>query len=265
MTKGFLCCLRKDVKEVLRGGKLIVFGILIAAIAILILCSTLVFSDMPEALWQQLPGFDIDALEGVISSLYPRNVRENVGIFAYYIGLFYSIGAILVTFNILPKEREQGKWILPRQQGYSGSEFVFSKCLVYGLFAGGCVFAGYLLYYLAANLCMERNMPLGNAIALALIHCINLCIIICYTQLFSVLWKNPVIAAVSMISTIIFVPDIAGYLSFGKMLPTYLLTFVYDSCSSYGDVIVPLTENLAILVLLGILTDMKMCKEDGMG
>ncbi|MCR5281960.1 MAG: hypothetical protein K6E18_01185 [Lachnospiraceae bacterium] len=257
MNGAMVSCIKKDLREVFRTGKLVIFLALAFGIAVMILGITLVFSDIPQALWEQLPGFNISSLEEVISSLYPKLVRESAGVYAYYIGFFYSLIVILIVHGILPSEMQKEKWVLPLQQGYTKLQLILSKCLVYGAVAGASVFAGYLFYFMVANACMERNMGLGNALILGLVHSMNLFFIVIYTELFSVLYKSPVIAAVSMIATILLVPDLAIYFSFGRLLPTYLLTFVYDSCSDYGRILPPLICNVAQLLILGLLVSMK--------
>ncbi len=253
MRNEMVCCIKKDIKEVIRTKKAVTLLIVELGIALMILAFTLIFSDIPEVMWQQLSAFNIGSLEDVIGSLYPRNVRESTGIFAYYTGFFFSLILVLMTVNILPRERDSGKWLIPLQQGYDKSDLITSKCIVYGLTAGAAVFISYAFYYIAANITMERNFSFANALICAVIHSFNLCFIVIYTMILSVVFKNPVMAAVSMLGTIILVPDIAIYFSFGKLLPTYLLTFVYDSSNSYGDLIIPLTINIMILAVIFIL------------
>ena len=256
MTGGLGCCIKKDIKEVIRTGKVITFVLVAFGLALMILMFTFLFSDIPEVMWEQLSAFNIGSLEEVMASMYPKSARESTGIFAYYIGFFFSLVVILVTFNILPKERAQGKWIIPLQQGYERSDIIFSKCLVYGVLTGLVVILAYFFYYTVANIYMERNFPFGNALVCGIVHGFNLCFIVIYTMIFSLIWKNPVIAAVSMLATIILVPDIAIYFSFGKYLPTYPLTFVYDSSDRYGNLVAPFILNLGILLILYMCRDL---------
>ena len=88
----------------------------------------------------------------------------------------------------------------------------------------------------------------------------NLFFIVAYTMMFSMLLKNPVVSAVSMIATIILVPDMTAYFSIGKILPTHLLRFVYDSSNSYGELFVPMLLNITFLVILWIL----IARKEGM-
>lgn len=47
------------------------------------------------------------------------------------------------------------------------------------------------------------------------------------------------------------------YFGFGKYLPFYLLTFVYDSSSTYSDIPVPFVLNMFILTVLFIMVSRK--------
>ncbi len=252
MSEGLICCMKKDIRECVRSGKVILFAAMVAGIGLMIMAFTFIFSDIPEALWSQLPGFDIDSLEELISTMYPKMVRENIGVFSYYIGFFFSLVVVLVIHGILTRERDNGKWILPVEQGYNRMDFLGSKILVYGTLSGGCVLAGYLLYFVFACSFMERNMSFGHALFCGVIHALNLFFIVAYTLLLSLLYPTPVLSAVSVIATVILVPDVAGYFAAGKYLPTYLLSFVYDSSDRYGDVAVPLMFNITILAILWV-------------
>ncbi|MCR5227858.1 MAG: hypothetical protein K6E27_11650 [Eubacterium sp.] len=248
MMMGIKCCIKKDIKETLRTGKVILFALLALGIGVMIMGFTLLFTDIPDYLAYELPGFDIESLESMMITLYPRKVGGSLGVFSYYIGFFYSLITILVCNNIIPKEQKNGKWILPREMGYKGRDFLTSKCIVYGSLAGISVFVTYMLYYFVANAIFERDMTFGNALFLAILHGLNVFFILDFTFLFATWFKSGVIAAISMIGTVMFVPDIMNFLPIGKYLPTYLLTFVYDYRSDYSEVIGPMLINLILFV-----------------
>lgn len=247
------CCIRKDIKEVERTGKAILFPVLAFAIAIMILAFTVIFSNIPDFLIEELSDFDIESLQDLMTTLYPQRIRESIGVYSYYIGFFYSLIVILVVNGILPKENKKGRWILPEEQGYKKGDMVLSKCIVYGGLIFVSVFLNYMIYYFIAWTFMEENISFGNVLFLGLIHGINIAFILVYTMLFSVWWNNGIFAALSMIGTVLIAPDILIYLRIGKYLPTYLLTFVYDSHSEYGEVAFPLILNVILVFLLYIL------------
>ena len=241
--------IKKDILEVLRTGKLILFLALSFGIAFMILGITVLFTDIPDELVVQLPGFDIESLEDMMKVIYPKMVRGSLGVFSYYIGVFFTLITVIVTHGLLPKERSKGKWILPIEKGYEAREIVASKVFVYSTFAGCSVFISYLFYYMIANTFMLRDMAFGQALFLAFIHGLNLFFILANTMLLSVCFKSSVVAAISTLGTVLFVPDIMNYLPIGNYLPTYMLTFVYDSRDDYGNVIGPLILNILVLVV----------------
>ena len=257
MREKLLCCIGKDIKECVRTGKLIIMEVMILGLAVMIMGFTVVFSNIPEVLWEQLEGFDIGMIEQLVSQMYPKILRENMAIYAYYLGLMFSIVVILMTNGMLPGERDTGRWILPMQHGYEKRCFLGSKIIVYGTASAASVFVGYLLYYFIAWTFMERNMSFGNALICALVHACNLFFIVAYTFLFSMFFKSSVFSAVSMILTIMLMPDIVRYFGFGKYLPFYLLTFVYDSSDRYSDIPVPFVLNVFILLVLYIVVSRK--------
>ena len=259
--KEFRCLVKKDIKELLRTGKLLLFVLLGLGIAVMILAFTVMFTDIPDFLEVELPGIDIGSLEDMMGTLYPKIVRESLGVFSYYIGVFFSLIMVLVSHGILPNERKNGRWILPLQQGYTKRSIVTGKCLVYGLAAAASVFVSYMFYFAVAQVFMERNMSFGNAFFLAVLHGLNMFFIMCYTMLLSVYFKSGVAAVITVLSTVLFVPDIMVYLPIGAYLPTYMLTFVYESGNNYGAVVGPLILNIFILIFTYYMVVIKLEKE----
>ena len=258
--EGIKCCAIKDIKETLRTGKLVLFFALAFGIAVMIMFFSVFFENIPDSVTAELPGFDIESLEDLMSTLYPKMIKESLGVFSYYIGVFFSLIIIIITHSILPKENTDGKWILPIQQGYSIKDFIISKCAIYGTFAGFAVFCSYIFYYAAANTFMEHNLSFGNAFINALIHGLNIFFIICYTMLMSVLLPSPVLASISMIATVLFAPDLLKYFTIGEYMPTFMLSFVYDSRNDYGMLIGPLVLNIFLLAILYFATMVKIEK-----
>lgn len=245
----YRCLIKKDIKECLRTGKLILFLALSFGIAFMILGITVLFTNIPDELSVQLPGFDIESLEDMMSVIYPKMTRGSLGVFSYYIGVFFTLIIVIVTHSILPKERTNGKWILPIEQGYEAREIVASKTLVYSTFAGCSVFISYMFYFFVASTFMLRDMPFVDAFSLALIHGLNLFFILANTMLLSVCFRSGVVAAISTLGTVLFVPDIMNYMPIGKYFPTYMLTFVYDTRSDYGSLVGPLILNILVLII----------------
>lgn len=127
---------------------------------------------------------------------------------------FQSI-VVLTCFDLVPKEVSDGKWIFPVSVGYKPFELILSKGLIYSIGAAVPVAVFYTLYYFMGSLYLQSDWPIKWALLNAL--------------LLAAVEKIPVITAVTIIMTIIAAPDIFSLFSFGKYLPTHLLTFVYQS------------------------------------
>ena len=250
--------LSKDIKECLRTGKILVFLILAFGIALMIMMFTVVFTNIPDVLTYELAGFNIEDLEDMMKVLYPKMMKESLGVFSYYIGVFYSLIVIIISHAILSKEIKRGNWILPIQKGYQPREFLISKCIIYGSLAAASVFVSYMFYYFVSFTFMERNITFGNAFLLAIIHGLNLFFIVSYTILISVSFKSPIIGAISMIATVMFVPDLLNYFPFAKYLPTYSLNFVYESRADFGQVLAPIIFNLILLGITYVIADTRV-------
>ena len=254
------CIIKKDVREILRTGKIILFLALAFGIGMMVMLFTLIFSNIPDSLTSELPGIDIQSLERMMGTLYPKELKMNLGVFSYYIGFFYSLVTIIVAHSVLPRELTEGKWIIPLEKGYRVQDIIISKCLTYGTFAGTSVFLSYLVYYGIANTFMLHDMTFGNAFMCALIHGLNIFFILVYTLQLSVYFKAPIISAISMIGTVVFVPDLLNYFSFAKYLPTYSLNFVYESRDDYINAFFPILFNIFLIVVTYFLTIMKVEK-----
>ena len=78
----YKCLIKKDILEVLRTGKLILLLALSFGIALMILGITVLFTDIPDELMVQLPGFDIESLEDMMKVIYPKMTRGSLGVFS---------------------------------------------------------------------------------------------------------------------------------------------------------------------------------------
>ena len=92
-------------------------------------------------------------------------------------------------------------------------------------------------------------MTFVNAFMCACIHGLNIFFIVSFTCFLSVCFKSSIVAVISVLGSVLFVPDIMNYLPIGKYLPTYMLTFVYESRSDYGSILGPLVLNIMLLII----------------
>ena len=253
MSGGLVVCIKKDIKEVLRTGKLILIAGLLFGIGFMVLVFTVIFSNIPKELWSLLEGFDIEALEKMMEQFYPKIVSESLELFSYNVGAFFTLILVIMMQGQLPGERDAGTWILPRQHGITPMDLIESKCIVYGGISGVSVTMGYLVYYLLAMTFMERNMTFVNALVCALVHGFNILFIVTYMLFLSMLLKKPIAGAISVVAVVLLMPDIGRFFPFGIYFPTNLLTFVYDSSSNYRELPVPFVLNVFILLVMWIM------------
>ena len=110
----------------------------------------------------------------------------------------------------------------------------------------------YNLYYMVAGMILTNNFRLlyafanGTVLAYAIFSIVNLVISL------SVICKNQIILFFTIISTVMAAPDIFTLFSFGKILPTYVLTFVYNSSCNWLSLIVPCISLLFIQIIIDL-------------
>ena len=64
----------------------------------------------------------------------------------------------------------------------------------------------------------------------------------------SAIIKNKIITIISLITVVIGVPDVMSLFSFGKYLPTHLLTFAYNSSENFAELIAPVIFVIIIIL-----------------
>jgi len=89
-----------------------------------------------------------------------------------------------------------------------------------------------------------------KAFASSVVMCIAVAVIVVIIILSSILYRNSITAAVSMILIVMVAPDVLTYFTFGKFMPTYILTFVYQMSDVYIDLVIPIVEITVICALL---------------
>ena len=249
----FCYCLRKDCIEFMRAKKNIIFSGILLVLGIMVLGMTQLFPFLIESLMKQSPDFISDplAINEMMEKLFPKDTKASLGIWSADVGVFYTIAIVLMVYGILPSEIKSGKWIFPIAAGYKNSYLILSKSLVYSCGAAIPVTVMYNLYYLVASLQLKSNYEIQNVIFNSIILGVCIFSIVNITILLSLLYKQTIINAVSMIVMIIAVPDIMTLFSFGKYFPTYLLTYVYSSLTNYTEVVIPMLELIVIQVFIG--------------
>lgn len=249
-----LSCLNKDRIEIIRKKKNIVLILLLVGCMTMVLLTT---KFMPVLLQKAMSVSNIlsddTSLTDFMGKFFPNGLKESLGVFSSDVGVFYSVLVICLTFNLLPHEIETGKLILPICAGYSKNIFFLSKQITYGFFCAAPVIPVYLLYYFIASGFLSVNIAIKyviiNAILLALIEFL----ISSITISLSVIYRRKYLSVVSVVSVVVIFPDFLTLFSFGKYLPTYILTYVYSSSVYPATIVIPLIESILILIILDII------------
>lgn len=247
-----VCSLRKDIKEYLRGKKNLYFSITLFAIGTMVIVTTLYFPDLIRALADKAPNMisDVNSLDEFMANLFPDNLKGSLGIWYSDVGVFYTIVIALTVHGLVMGEVKNGKWILPVASGYKKRELLLSKV---GVYAAGAAFPVLIisnLYYYVVATCLENNLSYKKAFASSLVMCIAVAVIVVIIILSSILYRNSITAAISMILIVMVAPDVLTYFTFGKFMPTYILTFVYQMSDVYIDLVIPIVEIIVICALL---------------
>lgn len=243
-----LCCIKKDMLEVIRNKRTLLFNGLLIAIMILVLGTTLAFPTLIDVLVEKAPDMVADGsqIQQVMAKLFPQTTRENMGIWASDVIIFFTIAISLVCCNLLPTEIRSGKWILVMEAGYSHWQMLLSKMLVYGACTAFPVFVGYNLYYMLTGMLISDNYTAAIAFGNSVVIALSVFFITTLSITLSVLYKNYIMAVITMVITVLAAPDIFAMFSFGKLLPTHLLTFIYNSSGNFSELVVPCITLIAL-------------------
>ena len=241
MLRHMYFALKKDFTEYLRRHYNILFSMVALAICCGVFASTMFLPRLLEVLSVKRPELvqDSQSMADFLLKLFPPDLRGNVGTVVSDFCLFYSVVIILATFGMVPNEIEGNRWLTPLLCGYTKSELLISKCVIYGLGASAPVVLLTIIYYAFAASFFTENLTFWDTVVFAaIVGLIEFCLCTITISL-SAICKHSITAAVSVLGIVYAVPDILNYLSFGKMLPTYLFTYIYSFSTEYSSVIIP--------------------------
>lgn len=249
--KRLFLCIKKDRKELVRSKKNIICILVLLMCASFVMLSTLFLptllshAEMFEGLFNK----DTSVVE-FFNKFFPSDLRQNIGIFASDIGLFYSLVAILFTYNILPEEITTGKMIPVICAGYKKAEILISKQLVYSMMLSAPVFMIYMSYYYVGCKLLVGHYEVIAAITNAFAISISEFFVINTTIALSIIINSKTTVLITMASLVMSLPDILFYLNCGHYFPTFLLTFAYNSMDNYKLLILPIVLAFLILIFL---------------
>lgn len=250
--KPFLCCCQKDLAEIRRGRRALLFSGLLLGVSLLVLASTLLFPSLLNLLVERAPNLVSDGsqLSGIITRLFPQTTRENLGIWASDAVIFFTLALCFLLSGLLPGEIRSGRWVFALQAGHRSRTLIAAKIVTYGGCTALPVFVFYLLYYNLARLLLADNFSLGPALLNALVLAFAVFSIASLTLSLSLLYHSRVWAAVTMAAVVLAAPDILTLFTFGKFFPTHLLTFVYTASTQVGELVVPVLTLVVLQVVL---------------
>lgn len=248
----FALCVKKDIREFLRRGKLTICAVFLSLFMIFLLLFSIMIPAMVSMVSRQLSLLSADLVNMIkfLADLFPDTLLESAAFFSTEIGVFYCVLVIALSFNVLPGEIKSGRLILPTCNGYTHKEIFLSKQLVYS--AMSAVPAGliYMIYCLIGSTFLYNNYPFSQIIVGTLAMTVNVFAIVAITVAFSVIYKHSALVIISMGITVAASPDLLYYMPFGKYIPTYIFTYLNYSESDPALLIIPVIEYAVIIVLL---------------
>ena len=246
----FQACVKKDISEFLRYHRNILCMLVLMGIGAMVLVTTVIFPGLISQLAVKAPDMitDPEAINELMAKLFPQDVKGKI--FSSDVGVFYTIAVCLICHSILPGEIKNGRWLIPVNAGIEKRTLLTSKCFVYSVGMAFPVFAVYNVYYYAASVLLSPNCRYGTALQNSAVLSLSVAFIAIVTILSSVLYEHSVMAALSVIVIVMAAPDALTFFSFGKLFPTYLLTFTYTLGEDLMDIIVPAIIMAAVSCVL---------------
>lgn len=243
------CALRKDFMECFRRKKFLIFMLSALGMGLLIYACSMVLPVFVQAIIDIAPEFisGAESMEELMRTFFPEDVKGNISLLSSNIMVFYVIIIVILSYRLLPKEFDKGRWDMPISCGYKPETLIVSKALVYGLMSAVPVFVTYLLYYFFISMVLRDNLGFGNALMQAFLNFLCIFIIMVYTIFGSAMFKYGIVNAISVISITLFAPDIFSFFNFEKYVPTYVFNFVKYAQTNYKDVV----GSILILIILG--------------
>lgn len=260
MKNQIVCAIKKDIKEYLQTRKNILFSMILFSLCAMVLVATKFLPSLISELVKQASHMisNTATISDTLAAFFPENLRANMGILASDIAIFYGIVVILSTYNLIVKEINDEKWIFPLSTGYKPSILLISKGLVFGVGAALPSIIFYNLYFIIGNIYLTPNYNFATALINSLVLGFAIFSIVYLTIMLSLVYKQAIMSALTMILFLTVAPDIFSLFTFGKYLPTYLLTFVYTTSTNIFDLIIPFLFTIIIQILLTFVASKKI-------
>ena len=259
MRKQMMCSLQKDVMEYVRNKKFLLFSSTIFFLCVFVLLATKMLPMLINTLINNAPYIvsDKDMLTSTMMSFFPEKLKANMGILSSDIIIFYGIVTILSTCNLIKNEIIKGMWIFPLSVGYKPFILIISKGIVYGTGAAFPSIIFYYTYYLIGNIYLLPDYSNTSAFANALVLGFTIFAVVYITIMLSTIYRRTIMAAVTMISLVAIAPDFLSLFKFGRYLPTYILTYLYQTKNLYTELVIPILITILIMFFLSVVVSKK--------
>lgn len=251
--KKFSAILRKDRIEYIRSMKGVICVATIFLCCAMVLGATLALPGLLGRLTEK-GGIlsESTSASDFMGRFFPENLRQSMGVLSSDIAVFYGIVTIILCYRIVPDEVLSKRVILPMCAGYSKKELLISKKIIYSILMSVPVYAFYMLYYLLASNYLMKNYRIDQACVNGILLAFCIFVIVNITMSLSMVVRSRLGILVTMIGVIIAVPDVLTFFSFGKYLPTYLLTLTYLSNTDYELIIAPIVTTIVLLICIEV-------------
>ena len=250
MNKPFYACLQKDSKEFFRSKRNLLFASTLLGLCVFVMLSTKLLPGLIGQLAEKAAQMIADpaTLQDALNTLFPEDLKGNLGIFASDVVIFYGLVATLSCYNLVPAESRTGRWIFPLGVGYSPRTMVLSKALVYGIGAATPAIIFYNVYFALGSLLLVVNLSWDVALINSLVLGFVMFVTVYLTVALAAISKRPVSAAISILVTLVAAPDIFTLFAFGKYLPTHLITYLATASDKPGELLIPLAGTILVVI-----------------
>jgi len=214
--RSFGACFKKDWLEWFKTGKFAVLTGSLVVLAVIVVIATLYFPSFYRFILSVAPSGllqDLNTVNAMMTDLFPRETLASLGNLSANMGLFYTLIAVLLINWLLPKEISSGKWIFPKAVGIREHHLILSKSVVSGLGTGLPAAIVYAVYYLVARHLIADNYDIKSVLFNALLLFIVFYSVASITVICSVLYKYPVINAVTMALLVMILPDVLAFIA----------------------------------------------------
>ena len=260
MKSQMICAVKKDIKELLRTKKNLMYSGTLLFLSAFFLAATKFVPTLMYKLFESASHMitDVNDIEAMLGSFFPQNLKANMGVLASDIIIFYGFLSVFSTYNLVVKEIEEKKWIFPIGAGYKPYILNVSKGIVYGLGAALPCVVFYNIYNLVGRIYLKANYLFIDASKNSLVLMFSIFWIVYIAIIMTPIFKRTLMSVMTMLTVIVVAPDVFAIFEFGKYLPTHLLTYLYRARTEIEELVIPSIITVLMAVVLTIVSSKKV-------